>query len=143
MACAASLTLLSGCVAIPLVAGAGSGAAPGTLVLDASELTLPICDADLRVEVESLTEKPDCRLEQHLTLVFPDGTELDVGPNSGSTSRWDPADHRHWAFTAVGDYGAVAATFTDGCHDYVEWGRPDAIRKLEHAFGPHRGWDCS
>ncbi|TPW77875.1 hypothetical protein [Schumannella soli] len=138
---AACLVLLSGCLAVPAAGSLGGGASRG-LVLDASELTLPVCDADIRVEVESLTAEPDCRLEQHLTLVFPDGTELDVSPNTGAANQWDTASRRHWAYAAVGDYGAAAATFTDDCHDYVEWGRPDALRKLEDAFGAHHAWAC-
>lgn len=127
-----ALVLLTGC--LPL--GRGE-----FLHLDAEEVLEP-CTEVSEIPVEALDgPAPECE-PVGSTLIFPDGGRLEVSSGGGSSSLFtgDPNDKtRSYGYQTVGIYGVVASTWLDECEYFESWGRPEAIAKVEVAFGEFLG----
>jgi hypothetical protein len=110
------------------------------LTLTPEEADLAACANAALVPVEDLnTDEVDCDASGS-TLVFPDGTELEMGILAGSGNRQDGLPGPKYAYVNVGRFGIVAAQSKAGCVDSVLWGSTEGTKRVLEAFGNE--WPC-
>lgn len=129
-----ALVLLSGC--IPFVPDRHSD----YLSLSDDEDLEPCVETN-DIPVESLSgPSPECE-PVGSTLVFPDGGTIEVGSGLGAYTPAPGSDGRtrSYGYATVGVYGVVASSWLDDCDEFKTWGRPEAIAKVEEAFGEFLG----
>lgn len=130
----ASVLLLSAC--------SMQGAHDGYLTLTAGEATLTACPSAGPVAVETLRTSalPTCDPVGQV-LVFPDGEQLQLSEQQGGGGASSSATSSYWyAYEDVGNWGLVAARSDSECSEVLEWGNPEALRRVHEAFGT--GWAC-
>lgn len=126
-------------VAVVLLAGCYPSARD-YVALNPDEMLEP-CTTVSEIAVESLD---DIALECEpvgSTLVFPDGETLELISGGGSKSQFisDSEPVKSYGFQTFGIYGVVASAWVDECAEFQSWGRPEAIAKMEDAFGEFLG----
>lgn len=123
-----------------LVAAVSGCSGQGILHLSQNEFTEPTCATTRDIPADELTAAADesCR-PVGSTIVFPSGDRITV-QGGGGTVFANGDDTTRYAYEDVGDYGVVAARYTEDCTDVETWGPTEAITKIRAAFGEH--WPC-